>query len=66
MIAEVRIPGGGGGGGGYSVDNSHTCFFFLKTGGNTTYSPQVGPHTVYVFWTISVGPTLTPIYKVAM
>ena len=27
---------------------------------------QVGPHTVYVFWTISVGPTLTPIYKVAM
>ena len=29
-------------------------------------SPQVGPHTVYVFWTISVGPTLTPIYKVAM
>ena len=29
-------------------------------------SPQVGPHTVYVIWTISVGPTLTPIYKVAM
>ena len=29
-------------------------------------SPQVGPHTVYVFWTISVGPTLTPIYEVAI
>ena len=26
-------------------------------------SPQVGHHTVYVFWTISVGPTRTPFRK---
>ena len=38
----------------------------LFLGGGGGGSPQVGPHTVYVFWTISVGPTQTPIYKVAM
>ena len=38
LKAASRISRAGelGGGGGSSVENSHMCFFFLKTGGNTT------------------------------